>query len=350
MVTVLITGGSGFLGRHIVKLIATRWTKVKEIRILDLASVEHQEYPNVNIVNISGSILDKEGLCRAFTGVDAVIHCAALVENGTLSTRRKMHQINVVGTSNVVDACRECHVGVLVATGSVYPFLSKGCCIRYADESYPYTLPKDMLYPDYSLSKIQAEQIVLEANEEGTLHTCILRCLGMYGENDKYFIPMAMNSTKYMCGRYPFSLVKVQTLYGGNAAWAHVLAAQHMLDKKYDGGISGKAYFITDDTPTDEGIGGFLRDFLEPLGYKKAPFNLPLYLLLFIAYILDVIIYLLDLMNVDFVITFNSHTAWSAYSSYIFSRESAERDFGYEPLFSYETAHQNSLEYYKQFR
>ena len=359
--TVLVTGGSGFLGHHVVNLICSKWKEIKEIRIFDPQppkdlpiNYRNGTHYQGNIVHFPGSILDQSELMKACESVDIVIHCAALVENGSIFARKHMYSINVTGTSNVIEACIASGVKVLVATGSMYQYLSKGCNIINADESISPTPMNKMLYPDYSFSKMAAEELVLKANGRKSTHnsnvrlrTCVLRCTGMYGEGDKTFITKAMNNFVY--NYYVRNdRNKIQITYVGNAAWGHVLAAQSLFDEAMAEKLAGKPYFLGDHTPNYTGT-EMMGSFLDPMGYKCLPFAIPLVFFLLIGYIMDAIAFVLALLKID-VHVIGVAAVWSIHIDYTFSNIRAQRDFNFKPLFSHEEALQRSIQYYKQFK
>src|SRR4051812_26740411 len=83
--SILITGGTGSLGKQLVKTILTRWPDVKRLIIFSRDEQKqfqmNMEYPSVNGGNIRyfiGDVRDFERLKRAFKGVDYVIHAAAM--------------------------------------------------------------------------------------------------------------------------------------------------------------------------------------------------------------------------------------------------------------------------------
>lgn len=112
--TVLITGGTGFLGRHLIKEILKH--DPHSIRVLSRDEVKHhklQEEFNYNdkLRNFVGDVRDFSRLKKACDGVDIVIHAAALKRLDILEYNvEESIKTNIIGTLNVVNACLECNV------------------------------------------------------------------------------------------------------------------------------------------------------------------------------------------------------------------------------------------------
>ena len=97
---VLVTGGSGFIGSHVVDKLRDKGI---DVRIYDMT------YPTwrSDIEHYQGSLLDIEALGFAVMGVDAVMHLAAVANvNDVADDPHYAEQINSRGTANVLEACR----------------------------------------------------------------------------------------------------------------------------------------------------------------------------------------------------------------------------------------------------
>ena len=118
--TVLITGGTGTLGRALV-----RWFGPNTKKTIILSRDEFKqsemakEFPYENLRFLLGDVRDKDRLIRAFEGVDYVIHAAALKQIPALEYNpEEAIKTNVLGTKNVIDACavRGIDRAVLIST------------------------------------------------------------------------------------------------------------------------------------------------------------------------------------------------------------------------------------------
>jgi NADH dehydrogenase len=107
---VAITGGTGFVGRHVAaRLVASGHAVVVLARGHDQSDLSITSHPDVEWVR--GGVGDPHALRAAFTGVDAVVHCAGINRELGAQTYAAVH---VDGTRNVVDAARVAGVRKLV--------------------------------------------------------------------------------------------------------------------------------------------------------------------------------------------------------------------------------------------
>jgi len=116
---ILITGGTGFLGAYIIKTLIEQGYAVRAIKrpttqlpsFVDATILEKVEW-------VEGDILDIMSLNDAMTGIDIVIHCAAIV-SFSKADRKRMMQINVEGTKNLVNTALDNHIRRFVHISSV---------------------------------------------------------------------------------------------------------------------------------------------------------------------------------------------------------------------------------------
>lgn len=113
---ILVTGGTGFLGKHIVRELLNEG---HEIRLL-VRNLKNRQLPDWEpmVEVVEGDILDILSLEKAMEGVDQVVHAAALVSFWR-KEYAKLMKINVEGTSNVVDACLSANIRQLVHVSSI---------------------------------------------------------------------------------------------------------------------------------------------------------------------------------------------------------------------------------------
>lgn len=116
--TVLVTGGTGFLGGYIIKNLVEKGFPVRAIRrsaklpfFIDKKILETVEW-------VDGDVLDVVSLAEAMKGVNAVIHAAAIV-SFEKKNRKQMYAVNIEGTANVVNAALDNTVKRLVHVSSV---------------------------------------------------------------------------------------------------------------------------------------------------------------------------------------------------------------------------------------
>jgi len=117
---ILIFGASGFLGNHLVKSLY----KSNEVIQFDINSPQ-REYKGTT--SIQGSILDKSLVLDAMKNVDIVFHFAALTDLDNVNNNpAPAIEINIAGTSNILDACVEENIERLIFSSSVYVYSNTG--------------------------------------------------------------------------------------------------------------------------------------------------------------------------------------------------------------------------------
>lgn len=232
---VLVTGAGGFLGRALARQLSERGHRV--IALVRRRVPELEALPGRCVL---GDVRDGQALKHACEGCQAVAHVAA--KAGLESSWDEFYSTNVVGTLNVLEAARHAGVERFVYTSSPSVTFS-GEAQRGVDESVPYPTRWLAHYPH---SKALAEQAVLAANDS-RMATCALRPHLLWGPGDPHLAPRLWQRARQ--GR----LVQVGTgnnridiTFIDNAAWAHVLALEHLT---IGSRAAGHAYFVSDGQP-----------------------------------------------------------------------------------------------------
>ena len=336
----LLTGGSGFLGRAIVREILedTSPLKIKELRILDLEPLN--EPGDTRIKFIRGDVRDKKIVQETSQGCDLVIHSAAIVDWGTRSEEEVM-AVNHQGTLNVIEACRTMGVEALLYTSSL-DVLYDGKPLVDVNEDRPYP---DRHATSYCESKFLGEKSVLEANGE-QLSTCSLRPADIYGEGDPYHIGSLKNMAKggfYV--RLGTGRAKCQHVYVRNMAHAHVLASAALLEGK--GRVGGQAYFLTDGRASN--FFSFFDPFVEGAGYRIRPKNLwlPRWFAYGLGCISEAIAFLLRPVHTYFPKMSRFAVTYTC-TDYTFTAEKAKNDFNFTPKYSKEEAFKNTIDHFRR--
>lgn len=158
MTNVLVTGGSGFVGRHLVSELAARGRRV---RVLDVRPPTHRA-PAVEYVE--GSVLDQALVEQSLRGVDQVYHLAGLPGMWT-ARKSDFHAVNFQGTQVVIDAARKRGVARLLHC-STESILFRSSPSLDADPECTL-LPADKMPGRYTRSKMLAEQLASRAAASG---------------------------------------------------------------------------------------------------------------------------------------------------------------------------------------
>jgi dihydroflavonol-4-reductase len=158
MTRILVTGGSGFIGQHLVSALVARH---RQVRVLDLLPPAHF-LPDVQY--IQGSVLDPDLVNQALRGVGEVYHLAAL-PGMWLPKKDDFHTVNYHGTEVVITAARRCGI-------KRFLHCSTESILFRASSSQDAACEQDLLPPDdmpglYTRSKLLAEQLAMQAASSG---------------------------------------------------------------------------------------------------------------------------------------------------------------------------------------
>jgi len=261
--SVLVIGGCGFLGHHIVSQLLEPQTA--KVSILDLRTTNNRlpnaTYYDADITSPSAvrDVLEK-------VKPQIIIHTAspATVSDGSSAAQKKnaksMYQkVNVEGTQNLIDQA------AVVGTVKAFIYTSSASVIHdtvsdliNASEAFPVLHPPTQR-DYYASTKALAEELVLAANRKhGDMLTCALRPAGIFGEGDVQITPNMLKA--YEKGQTRFQLGDNDNLfdfsYVGNVAYAHILAAVALMDTHAlkttplnNERVDGEAFFITNGEP-----------------------------------------------------------------------------------------------------
>ena len=169
---VLITGGAGFIGRHITEYFQDR----ADVRIIDnLRSGLKSNLSGLKCELIVGSILDRDLVRDAMRGVDFVFHLAAMVSvQESVQKPNECAEINVGGTAIVLEEAARARVKKLIFSSSAAIYGDNPIIPKV--ESMPAE-PKS----PYATGKDEAERYCRSFTDEGRLPTVCLRYFNVFG-------------------------------------------------------------------------------------------------------------------------------------------------------------------------
>lgn len=247
---VLVTGGTGFLGRHLVERLLAAGRPVTV-----LARRPAPDLVARGVRFVAADLDDAAAVAAACAGMETVFHVAAKV--GVWGRYDDFHRANVLGTRAILAGCRAHGVKHLVHT-STPSVVYNGRDLAGADESLPLTTACPSAYP---LTKAIAEREVLAADSPA-LRTVALRPHLIWGVGDPHLVPRILARAR--AGRLRIvgpGRNRVDMVHVANATDAHLLAEGALRR-----GTGGRAYFITNGEPVAlwEWINGLLVALGEP--------------------------------------------------------------------------------------
>lgn len=318
---ILVTGGTGFIGSHLVEALSGEIVCL----VRKTSTIEHLEKMGVELVY--GDLTDSESVKKAAKDVDTVYHLAAYYTFHGVWDKYK--NINVTGTKNLIRACQNIDQFIYCSSAeAVGP-------VR--------TVPADETHPcnpqyDYGKSKVLAEQFINDEVKKGFPAT-ILRPVGVYGPrcvNDVsyyFMVHLSRNSflTKFIAGS------------GNNLVhFVYVKDVIQGLIKACTKKAVGETYFISSERAlTYNEVYEILCTLLkrEPPSLHVPPFLAKIGIL--------PLEYMYKLLGKeDFMVHVSTVTATQTDRAY--SSKKAHSHFGFSPEYSFEKGAEITLEWYRE--
>jgi nucleoside-diphosphate-sugar epimerase len=234
---VLVTGGTGFIGRHLVAALIEKGARVKVLARERTTPEGYHRRQSDQIDRVIGDLYNPGSLVRVCEGMDTVFHLAgyAHAEDHALRLEDSPHwQISVVGTQALLDDAIAAGVKRMVFASTVKAMGEGGAgCLDEGSATHPED--------HYGKAKLEGERLVLSAGRRGDLHTAVLRLAMVYGRDNAGNLPRMMSAIDR--GRFPplpdthnrRSMVRVEDVIQGL-----LLAAENPI-------ANGQIYIITDD-------------------------------------------------------------------------------------------------------
>ncbi len=313
--TILVTGGGGFIGRSIVRALLDRGDNVRVFC--------RGDYPELRAWGVDlhrGDLSDFDAVSLAVKGCKGVFHVAARFD--LWGRYEDFFATNTLGTRYVINACRAHGVRKLVYT-STPSVVHGGDAVDGVDESAPYPTHFEAHYP---ATKALAEQEVLAANDD-TLSTVAIRPHLVWGPGDTSALPRLVDRAKSGRLRLIGKPQRIDTTYIDNAVAAHLAAYDRL---RPSSAVAGHAYFITQDEPLD--APKFVNDLLDVAGVPQVTRTVPRPVARAAAAMTESVWKALRIETepplTRFLVSQLSTAHWYDISA-------ARRDLGYEPTVSY---------------
>lgn len=352
--SVLVIGGCGFLGHHIVSQLLAPSTS--SVSVLDLHTTHNRlDGATYHSADITSRTAVREVLQKAKPQI--IIHTASPVANAGHNAAQKAlyYKVNVEGTRNLLEQAGEVGgVKAFVYTSSASVISDNQSDLVNADERWP-VLRAPLQKEYYSETKGIAEQLVLDANRKyGDMLTVTLRPAGIFGEADAQMIPGMLGALER--GQTRFQLGENENLfdftYVGNVAYAHVLAAVALMDTHALSAqpldherVDGEAFFITNGSPVY--FWDFARMVWSAAGDETTPAQVWVIgrdLGLSLATVIEWLFWLAGGRKPNLT---RQHVKFSSMTRY-YSIDKARVRLGYKPKWGVEESVQKTVQWFKE--
>ncbi|XP_076608339.1 putative short-chain dehydrogenase/reductase family 42E member 2 [Chaetodon auriga] len=326
---VLVTGGGGYFGSRLGRELARQGMTVI---LLDI-NKPPCDIPD-GAIFCQSDIRDYSSLFKVCEGVDCIFHTASYGMSGPEQLRKEqVESVNVGGTNNVINVCKERSIPRLVYTSTINVVFT-GKPIEECDEASMPFVPPDVHIDHYSRTKAIAEQMVLSADGGslkggGLLRTCVLRPCGIYGPDERRHLHRVMVNVerRLFIFRFGDPRARMNWVHVDNLVLAHTLAAEALtLQRSFVS--SAQVYFINDGVSVN--LFEWLTPLFENLGYSRPLITLPVSVVCLAAKLVEYLHVVLRPV-VEVPLLFTQSEVRSITVSHTFKIDKARRELGYSP-------------------
>ena len=321
---VLVTGGTGFTGSHLVRRLISRG---HEVLVLDnKKGLVHDELINLGAEITLGSITDHDLVHRLTKGCDIVHHLAAAFREINV-TQSHYWQVNVNGTRDLLEAA---------AKHGVERFIYCSTCGVHGDVKNPPAGEKSPIAPAdyYQLTKYEGEKIVEQYAQQG-LKVSILRPAAIYGPGDPERWLMLFK--RVASGRF--------LMFGNGKATYHPLYIDNLIDAfelaaENDQAI-GQTYLIADEKYYQ--LDDLVRELGFALGVNPRIIHLP-FTPLWVAALITELVYKPLRGNPPL---FRRRVDWFRQNR-AFDISKARAELGFQPKIDLQTGVKRTVDWYQE--
>jgi len=267
----IVMGANGFLGSHVTQELVKDG---RDVRVMVRKNADTRGIDGLNVERVHGDVLDVESLKNALRGCDTVFYCV-VDTRAWLRDPAPLFRVNVDGLRNVLDIALESGVRKFIFTSSIGTIGKSDSGTANETDSFNW----HKYAPDYIISRLDAENLLLEYCKRYGLDGCAMCVANTFGAGDYAPTPHGQLLYEGATGKIPFYWAGTSSAVGiSDAARAMVLAEKH--------GRRGERYIIADRTLTFREL---FQIGASELGTRPPSWKMPLAVMYFIAAVATVV-------------------------------------------------------------
>lgn len=233
----LVTGGSGFIGGHLVSSLNSLGT---EVTILDVHEPRHTNFHNY----VNADVTDKDALAAVLSGVDVVFHLAAMVSvQGSIENPEENFEVNFTATKDLLE---------LSAEAGVRAFLFASSAAIYGNPKYLPVDEKHPLSPQSPYGEAKGHADVLVRSYGDKMGTSALRLFNVFGQgqsdNSPYSGVIALFRKRTLDGDnlkiFGDGSATRDFVHVDDVVMAFTMCAEELLERGHESNCSGEAFNV----------------------------------------------------------------------------------------------------------
>jgi len=325
MKKVLITGATGFIGRHVVK---ANMAKGNKVRALVLPGDTGDAWLRQQGVEVeSGDIRDYKAVRRAVGDVDIIFHTAAIVTDW--AQKKLFWEVTVGGAENICKAAVDAKVSRLVDISTCDVFGTSESVVM--DESVPLQYWGE----PYADSKIDAEKVMRRYHKEQGLPLTMVYPLWVFGEGDQTFVPLLADA-----------IIKKDLIFWRKGAIVWPTYIDNLVDLLMliaeDERAIGNGYLVHDGESTT--LEEFCAGIAAAMGVPPIKTYIPYWLAMTAARMME---FIWSLFRIQMRPLLTTYTVTNLGSRFRFSIDKAQRELGWKPRITYREGFRQTMEWLK---
>ncbi|OVE80426.1 hypothetical protein BVY01_00345 [bacterium I07] len=325
MKKVLITGGTGFIGSHLVRANLAAGNRVRILALPDDPSA--QIHRDLGCEIHSGDIRNFEDIERATSDIEIVFHLAAVVSDW--APRKLFHDVNITGMKNICRACLHNSTGRLieVSTNDVFG-LRENVII---DETFNF----EYWGEPYADTKLEAARIVFEYSKMGLPISMVYPCW-VYGPGDLTFVPLVADAIRKQDLIFWRKDVIIWPTYIDNVIDLLMVTAEHPA-------AVGEGFLVHDGV--SDTFQHFSKKISESIGEQSPRLHIPYWSAYTAAWLME---FKGKMLNRHKRPLLTRYTVKNLGSRLQFSIQKAEKLLGWTPIIDYQTGFERTMSWLEQ--